>query len=136
LLTIRNGQLDVFRRAALDTFVERMIRFLHDSFPNVAPPPDAARIERELARARGFGLSRQDDLRDFLRLGMVFGDGFSDRKEHAWMVRYLADPKVPDPHQRMHRLYTAAIARLEEADASREASAAFDRACPHHGERP
>ena len=67
---------------------------------------------------------------------MVFGEGFIDRAEHAWMVGCLSDPKVPDPHQRMLRLYTAAIARLEQAEASRAAREAFDRACPPYGGRP
>ena len=38
VLTIRNDQMGVFRRAALDSFVERMIPFLHDNFLHVTPP--------------------------------------------------------------------------------------------------
>jgi hypothetical protein len=51
------------------------------------------------------------------------------------MLEYLTDPKVPDPHQRMRRLYTASIVRLEQEEASAAARAAFDLACPPYGER-
>ncbi|HVC61000.1 MAG TPA: hypothetical protein VND19_11655 [Acetobacteraceae bacterium] len=135
MLNIRGDQMEVFRRIALDRFVKRMNAFLSANFPESKATGDTAWIERELVAARRFGLSRQNDLRDFLSLGMVYGEGFIDRPEHRWMAACLSDPTVPDPHQRMQRLYAAAILRLEQAAASEAARAAFDRACPPYGDQ-
>ena len=135
MLIIREDQMKVFRRAAREDFVRRMISFLHQNFAHVVPAPDVARIERELEAARRFGLTREDDLRDYLGLSMVYGENFISRPEQLRMKGILSDSMVPDPHQRMHRLYAAAIVRLQRAEASAAARDAFDRVSPLLGEQ-
>ncbi len=136
MLIIREGQMKAFQRAAREDFTRRMILFLIENFPDVQPAPDVGRVERELEAARRFGLTRGDDLRDYLSLSMVYGENFVSRPQHRWMEDILSDSMVPDPHQRMHRLYTATIVRLQQAEASAAALAAFDRIYPPVGNQP
>ena len=114
----------VFKNQAEERFIDRMVLYLRKQFSEeTAAYSDKtlrARIRNELTGARRFHLISERALCYFLNLSIIYGEGFIDREDALWMQDYLTDPDVPDPNERMYRLYQAVIKRMEvEADHQR-----------------
>ena len=131
MLTIRNEQLNAFKREAERRFVAQMMAHLREHFPAellaLGDPELRAQVEREVRAARGFGLTTARDLQRFLSLGALCGAGFIDRDENAWMRAYLSDPEVGEPGDRMHRLYAAFLRKLDIDANNRRVQAEFEQ---------
>ena len=114
----------VFKNQAEERFIDKMVLYLRKQFSEeTAAYSDKtlrARIRNELTGARRFHLISERALCYFLNLSIIYGEGFIDREDALWMQDYLTDPDVPDPNERMYRLYQAVIKRMEvEADHQR-----------------
>ena len=124
MLTIRREQMIVFKKQAEERFIDRMVLYLRKQFSEeTAAYSDKAlraRIRNELTGAKRFHLISERAICYYLNLSIMYGEGFMDREDALWMRDYLTDPDVPDPSERMYRLYQAVIKKLEvEADHQR-----------------
>jgi hypothetical protein len=117
MLTIRKEQIDIFKIQAEERFIDKMILHLRKQFPEETATYDdmvlRTRIRNELTSARGFQLVSERSICYYLNLSIMYGEGFIELEDNLWMKDYLTDTEVPDPDERMNRLYRAAIKRLE-----------------------
>ena len=117
MLTVRKEQVRALGRAMMQEFEKDMLRHLQQFFPDESSAMGnrALRelIRHAIARAKDYGLTSERDLCKYLNLAMVYGGDFDTDPELEWMRGFLADPDVPDPSERMSRLYAESLHRLE-----------------------
>jgi tetratricopeptide (TPR) repeat protein len=115
MLRIRDGQMRVFSEALARRFEDEAARHLAGCFPEECAALGAGlrdHVRQALERARGYGIRSRLSLLKYLNLTMVYGRTFDTNPGLAWMAAYLLDEKIPDPAERVSRLYQAALARL------------------------
>jgi len=121
-----------------ESFARRMALFLREQLSEeTAGHDDQALLDlarREMARASGYGVVSERGVCTFLSLAAMYGEGFEELRPNSWMKDYLTDPAVPDPDQRMHRLYQAVIKRLEKEAEQQQILAEFNSQGGGHGQ--
>jgi hypothetical protein len=117
MLTIRKEQVQALGRVAIQEFEKNMLRHLKQFFgdESAAMGDEALRehIRHAISRAKQYGLTSERDLCKYLNLTMVYGGDFDTHPELEWMRDFLTDPEVPDPSERMSRLYAETLYRFE-----------------------
>ena len=125
MLTIRREQLAAFSATAGRRFRKRMAGFLRRQFAEETRALDEdlllGRVRDDVMTAASFGIAVERDIALFLILGVMYGERFIDRREHAWIKDYLTDPDVPEPGERMNRVFQAVVKKFEEEAGNRQA---------------
>ncbi len=75
MLTIRNAQMEAFRRHRTDAFLARLAAYLVDA-AGVAPVAAAEQASAALTTARHFNLITQADVAEFARIVCLYLGGF------------------------------------------------------------
>ena len=117
MLTIRKEQVQALSRVTIQEFEKDMLQHLMQFFPDESAAMGdkalRAHIRHAIARAKEYGVTSERDLCKYLNLTMVYGRNFDTDRELEWMRDFLTDADVPDPSERMSRLYAEALYRLE-----------------------
>jgi len=118
---IREAQMEALAAATTDRFARTLVRQLAASggqAPGAAETPgdrDLARLaETCVARSRARGLTSETAIIKYANLTLVLGEAFEEKPQTAWAASYFDDDGVPDPDQRMDRVYEEMVRRLEE----------------------
>lgn len=131
MLTIRKEQMQALRRVTIQEFEKDMLQHLMQFFPDESAAMGdkalRAHIRHAIARAKEYGVTSERDLCKYLNLTMVYGRNFDTDRELEWMRDFLTDADVPDPSERMSRLYAEALYRLELEEENRRAIEEFER---------
>jgi hypothetical protein len=126
MLTIRKEQMQALSRVTIQEFEKDMAQHLTQFFPDESAAMGdkalRAHIRHAIARAKEYGVTSERDLCKYLNLTMVYGRDFDTDPELEWMRDFLADPDVPDPGERMSRLYAESLHRLEREAVDRRTS--------------
>ena len=117
MLVIREDQMRALRQSRRQMFLDRLVTHLLTHCPAACAETSAAALsvlaDRELRRGMAFGLRAERDLVVFVSLMIVVG---TTRDTPAWLAQvqqYLTDARVPEPGERVARLYSATLKRLE-----------------------
>jgi hypothetical protein len=117
MLTIRKEQMQALSRVTIQEFEKDMAQHLTQFFPDESAAMGdkalRAHIRHAIARAKEYGVTSERDLCKYLNLTMVYGRDFDTDPELEWMRDFLTDPEVPDPSERMSRLYAETLYRFE-----------------------
>jgi hypothetical protein len=91
LFGLRDEQMELFRRDAIERFIERMVaRLKREHMKDVAAWPSVEAAVREaIPRAEGYGISSEDDLERFMHLMAVLGPKFD--QDEAWAGEILRE---------------------------------------------
>lgn len=129
MLIVRNSQITALTTRSRDKLLRALARHVTAFFPRETEGLDdqllKGRLRVILKRAEQFGLVNERDLYHFTNISMLFGLDFNQRPEHSWMQAILKDPEVPNPGERMGRLYQEILARLDQAAANKVVEEAF-----------
>jgi len=134
MLTIRAQQLAILGADAERQFIERMCLHLRQQFPDETKERNDAELQQqirnEIRTAKTFELISERDIVLYLHLGMMYGPGFIENEQNAWMLGYLEDVEVPSVSDRMQRLYQTVIQKLELESENRKVRARFEQTSP------
>lgn len=129
MLIIRKEQFEALAAAHRDHFVEEMCRHLRDHLPGqVAGVEDAVlrhRVSQAVGRAAGYGLTSRRDCCRYLNVAALYGWEFDRAPENAWMRRYLEDPQVSSPSDRLGLLVDQCIHRMRVEEENRRLAEEF-----------
>lgn len=112
MFKVKSKQFEAFAHGATVTFPERLLAFLRRQVPEACGPRAVGDVDRAIARAARWGLHDELDVATFAVLAFTHGPEFD---EQLWARSTLALPDVP-ASVRVHRVYEAAIRRLEIAN--------------------
>lgn len=99
MLVIRAAQLEVFDRLASDRFAERLVRHARAEYPAVSSLSDAAlraRVDAALERARGYGLTWEYTLAEFVGRDLTVSPEFDRHPDLVVALREVAASPSPD----------------------------------------
>jgi hypothetical protein len=117
MLTVRIPQLLVLSAAARACFIDDRVVALREQFPErvaaLGDPELRGHVDGCIARAQGYGIESRLDLSRYLNVAAAHGWELEDMPQHAWMKRYLCDPGVTSPSQRIDRLLVEILSRAE-----------------------
>ncbi|MBA3805012.1 MAG: hypothetical protein H0X14_04790 [Acidobacteria bacterium] len=109
MLKIRKEQVEAFLPKTDEEIVEFIVKHLHEESPNLIErlPPESLRemVGNGVARARGHGLRRLEDLTAFVSIMFEIAPDFD---EHEELRRVLRDDGVP-ADERMDRLFDSEL---------------------------
>jgi hypothetical protein len=129
MLTIRSAQMQVLSAQQRRQFVESMCAFLHNQFKEELEGMSQSSLHLQVSdaidRARGYGLRSHRDCCRFLNLAVIYGWEFDRLPENAWMQECLTDPNVGDPSQRIQRLVSQCVYRMEVEESNRKIREGF-----------
>jgi hypothetical protein len=93
LFGLRDEQMDLFRRDAMERFIERMVVLLkREHMKDVATWPSVEAAVREaIPRAESYGITSEDDLERFLHLMAVLGPKFDEDEALPWAGEILRE---------------------------------------------
>lgn len=118
MMLVRRAQLDAFRAAAEESFVEEMVRYMRRFSPPLHRTLGDEKLERivrsGITRATGYGFSRRGPIRLFLEMTWLFGSGFDTDPQIPWAKEVLTDPRYTDEMFRAGRLEALARQFLDE----------------------
>jgi hypothetical protein len=106
MLTIRREQMEALSAYMRQSFEDRMVRHLAQSFPapfkklaasQANDEPVRALLREGITQAAKYGFSSERDLRQFIDLIMELGPDFETNPETAWVTGILKDHAVPSP---------------------------------------
>jgi hypothetical protein len=101
MLIIRPAQMEVFRRRAVDRFVERMVQYVAREFPDrYAAFGDAGcedYVRTALKSAATFRIEHEGAVAVYLELMLEFGDNFERAPHREWAGNILANVDLPGP---------------------------------------
>jgi len=102
--TIRDEQVDAFRQAKQEAFVERAIAFARQAFPKETAPYGDEQMSAavEIASDRAFGYGLRSELDHIRYLGLMFslGPEFDSQEEWKW-IREILDDQDLKPEEKM-----------------------------------
>src|SRR5579863_8700811 len=98
--TIRQEQIETFRRATLQQFEDRMVTHLQQFAPRhwrVMSEADGRKVIRlGIDRAAQRGFTNEGPVRFFIELMFMFGSYFDTDLQHPWATAILEDSAFPD----------------------------------------
>ena len=107
MLTLRNEQEEIFRKASLRDFKYQLFVHLQETLPHRGVVLSQLELERQLSeameKASFFGLTRACDVARFAELGCVYLGGFLDRPHPKQVSNILCQHGV-DPEEKLNRL--------------------------------
>jgi hypothetical protein len=122
--SMRLGQLDSFRMAAVQRFEDLMVEHWKEFFPAkceaMGGPQVRELIRYGIRRAQMYEITEEQDVSVFLDVMLVMGRDFDLCKENAWSLRILRESGGSTSTERVGRLRDATLDRLrlkKEADA-------------------
>lgn len=109
MLTIRAEQMDIFKKAALLSFEDEMVKHL----AKFSPPLYKAAGEEQMRKAiqlgtnqaAQYGLTHRGPVRLYLELMLLFGSYFDTDPQYPWAAEILIDQQSASQMQRAERLY-------------------------------
>jgi hypothetical protein len=117
MLTIRTAQLHRLATVREEELADRLAEHLREHFTALAavePSALRARAEEVLASGTRMGLETERSLYQHANLCAVLGWDYIDRPENAWMrERYLDEPRLGAPADRMRQLLDQCVWRIE-----------------------
>ena len=117
MLTIRKKQIQAMRPALVRRFLEKLLQHIRTFFEAECEGRSdeelLEHIQRALERAGAYGLVAERDLFQYVNVSMLHGPDFDQQPETTWTRDFLTDEDVPDPGQRMDRLFQEVVHRLE-----------------------
>jgi hypothetical protein len=121
MLRIRDDQMNVLRRPALEDFIDDMVLHVHEHFAEEAAQLGIAsvreRVEQGIRSAEGHGVVSPRGVCKYLNLMMTFGPDFDTNPRTApWVQPILNDITVPDPTARMDVLSDKALSVVKQAE--------------------
>lgn len=100
-------------------FLRDLARHLREHFPEqtlmVSPRALEARILRAIERARGYGLTTEEDVAAYVVLTFKLGERFEDAEGYGFARALLASTSLPS-HLRIDRLYDIIHGWLPEGE--------------------
>jgi hypothetical protein len=76
---IRNDQMNAFSDSSEREYINRLIRFLRDQYPQAAAAPDSelrTAVETQVAMARSYGLTTEHDVAVYVNTAFLLGEEF------------------------------------------------------------
>ena len=129
MLTIRNAQMEVLSAQQRQKFVDAMCEFLRLQFKQelqgISQTSLQAKVSAALNSASRYGLRSHRDCCRYLNLAVTYGWEFEQLPENAWMREYLTDPNAGNPSQRLQRLISQCIYKMEVEENNRQMREAF-----------
>lgn len=99
-LTIRDAQLEIFRRARIDGFIGGLVTYLIGEYPShcarLGRAGTRAMVERAIEAARPLNIHNEGALGVFIELRLVYGDDLERAPERQWARNILAHRTLPD----------------------------------------
>jgi hypothetical protein len=115
MLVIRGAQWVALDRAAWNLLAADVVQHvgthLSDQIRALGADRTRAIVERALEGAARRGVKKRGGLFKYCSLAMVFGP---ELDSIAWVARYLDDPGIESPDERVERLNEEVIARLSD----------------------
>ena len=113
MLTIRREQTEVFRQERLRTFLDSMVPFVSQYFPQQCQQLGDKRIREfvryGIARARSYGITRKRDVCQYVCLMFIFGGDFDRDGRLKSLQQALQNATIRQNSERMiNQLYAAA----------------------------
>jgi len=107
--------------------VQHLTRFFPDESGAMGEEGLREHVRHAIDRGKDYGLTSERDLCKYLNLTMVYGRDFDIDPQLEWMREFLTDPDVPEPSERMSRLYAQTLYSLELEEENRRAIEEFER---------
>ncbi len=131
MLVIRRAQEETLGRPNLLTFIREMQNHLRSHFPEAMSPYADEQlqslIEVALGKAAHFGIRSKRHACQFLNLCALYGWKFLDQGKNRWMLeKYLENPNISDPGNRIELLVDQCLWRLEVEEQNRRLRQEFD----------
>ena len=99
MLIIRPAQMEVFRRQAVDRFVERMVQHVAREFPDRYAALGEAETEdfvrTAIKRAAKYRIEHEGAVAVYIELMLEFGEGFERAPNREWAGNILANVELP-----------------------------------------
>lgn len=109
MLTIRADQMDIFRKAALLSFEDEMVRHLARFSPPlykaVGEEQMRKAIQLGITQAAQYGFTYRGPVRLYLELMLLFGSFFDTDPQYPWAVEILTNQESGTQMQRAESLY-------------------------------
>jgi hypothetical protein len=116
MIKIRQEQAEVFEREARQNFERRLAEHVCRSYPRHARLLGDAGVRAVvadgLARAGGYALTTESNVRFFIDLMFLLGRNFDTDLQLPWAAETLADASLPEEALRVDRLYDRAMEYL------------------------
>src|SRR5579872_367503 len=113
MLVIRKAQLDVLgdaaRRSALEVVQQHVRRYFADLMEDFTDEELYTLLSRISLECEQRGILGMRSLILFTNLSLVYGRGFLDRPEQAWMKEMLLDGKAGQPAEQLRKIYEKAM---------------------------
>jgi hypothetical protein len=123
MLTIRREQMEVLGAYMRQSFEDRLVQHIAQSFPaqfrKLAPPPGndepvRTLIKQGIERAGDHGITSERDVRRFIDLMVTLGPDFETKADTAWAQSILRDKTLP-ARVRMELIHQQLAARSSPA---------------------
>lgn len=118
MMLVRAQQLEAFRAAAEQQFIDEMVahfrRFSPPLFRTLGDEAAECAVRRGVARAVDFGFTKRGPIRLFLELEWLFGTGFDIDPQIPWAGEVLAEPSLGDEMFRAGRLEQLSCQYLDD----------------------
>lgn len=122
MIVLRQGQWAAMQEPARAAQVDLLMEHLRDRLPRKTRDYEDAELRRiirsEMTSAFGYGMTRGDDLTQYLYLSMVLGPGFDAQARFAGVKAILADLE-DTPSRRLERVFTLLFPDPQEDSAWR-----------------
>lgn len=109
MLVMRPEQMAVFRRAALGSFEDDMVRHLAEFSPPLFQAVGEGQLHKAtrlgIERAASYGFTYRGPVRLYLELMLLFGSHFDTDPQYPWVGEILADRDSGNQMERAESLY-------------------------------
>lgn len=96
MLIIRNEQIQAFSQVSLRKFELRMVDHVRQRYPAQTanrPEPELAELVRRItAKALGYKVETEDDLRRYIEYAMIYGEDMDSSADQPWIGQILRQP--------------------------------------------
>ncbi|HJZ59725.1 MAG TPA: hypothetical protein VKE74_32585 [Gemmataceae bacterium] len=114
MFVIREAQLEVLRRFAVDGFVDQMVGYVAAEFPRhyevLGQEGTREFIRRVIRTAAGHGVTTIGAVAVLIELMLQFGERFERSPDRVWANNILAHPTLPD-HVKVDAIRDRFVAR-------------------------
>ena len=108
MLVIRNEQMDIFRKKAIEQFVNRTASWLREDYPEQTTPMDDTELQDlihlGIKRAKEYGIEIEYDVGRYIEFMLKFGKDFVDQ---PWAKPYFYRRPLQYPTQMLDLLEAA-----------------------------
>jgi hypothetical protein len=100
MFVIRDAQLDVLRRHALNRFVDQLVSHVTSEYPRhcTALGEEGTRefVQRVIRTAAGYEVTTVGAVAALVELMLQFGEGFERSPDRVWATNILTNSTLPD----------------------------------------